>query len=40
MTQLDLIKEYLKKYPNKDIHHPEVVGWATEQWKKKNRRSI
>ncbi|MBQ9253751.1 MAG: HNH endonuclease [Bacteroidales bacterium] len=35
MTQLDLIKEFFTSHPNKDIHHPEVVDWAVEQWKKR-----
>lgn len=35
MTQLDLIKEYFMQHPNKDIKHPEVVDWVTEQWKKR-----
>lgn len=34
MTQLDLIKEYFIQHPNKDISHPEVVDWATNEWKK------
>lgn len=35
MTQLDLVKEYFTSHPNKEIHHPEVVDWVVEQWKKR-----
>ena len=34
-TQLNLIMEYFEKHPYKDIHHPEVVDWATKEWKKR-----
>lgn len=34
-SQLDLLMEYFKKNPNKDIHHPEVVDWATKEWSKR-----
>ncbi len=33
-TQLELLMEFFKKNPNRDIQHPEVVDWATEQWYK------
>lgn len=35
MTQADLIMEYFKQYPRKDIAHPEIVDWVTEEWKKR-----
>ncbi|MDR0790343.1 MAG: HNH endonuclease [Bacteroidales bacterium] len=35
MTQIDLIKEFFIKNPNRDIAHPEVVDWVTAEWKKK-----
>lgn len=35
LTQLGLLKEYFKKHPNKDIHHPEVVDWVVEEWKRR-----
>lgn len=35
MSQGDLLMEYFKKHPNKDIEHPEIVDWATEEWKKR-----
>ncbi len=34
-SQLDLIMEFFKKNPNRDIHHPEIVDWATHEWKKR-----
>ena len=33
MTQTELIKKYFIEHPNRDIHHPEVVDWVTENWK-------
>ena len=33
ITQLELILEYFKANPNRDITHPEVVDWATQKWK-------
>lgn len=27
--------EYFKKYPNKDIKHPEIVDWAIKEYRKK-----
>ncbi len=37
MSQSDLLMEYFKKHINKDIPHPEIVDWATEEWRKKNK---
>ena len=34
ITQLELLKEYFMKYPNKHIKHPEVVDWVTSEWEK------
>jgi hypothetical protein len=31
-SQLDLLMEFFKKNPNRDISHPEVVDWATSEW--------
>jgi hypothetical protein len=31
-SQLDLLMEYFKKNPNRDITHPEIVDWATAEW--------
>ena len=33
ISQVDLILEYFKANPNRDITHPEVVDWATQRWK-------
>lgn len=35
VTQNDLLIEFFKKNPNRDIEHPEVVDWVTDQWKKR-----
>lgn len=35
MTQEEIIKEYFVAHPNKDIKHPEVVDWVTEEYKKR-----
>jgi predicted restriction endonuclease len=35
VTQKDIIIEYFKKNQNKDISHPEVVDWATEEYQKR-----
>jgi hypothetical protein len=31
-SQSDLLMEYFKNNPNRDISHPEVVDWATVEW--------
>ena len=35
ITQMDLVKEYFIKHPNKNIKHPEVVDWVVSEWKKR-----
>lgn len=35
MTQEEIIKEYFISHPNRDIKHPEVVDWVTEEYKKR-----
>ena len=35
LTQLDLLMEYFQKNPNRDIPHPEIVDWATNEWTKR-----
>jgi hypothetical protein len=34
-SQLDLLMEYFKKNPNRNIKHPEIVDWATNEWLKR-----
>jgi len=34
-SQLDLLFEYYKKNPNRDIKHPEIVDWVISEWKKR-----
>ncbi len=38
LSQLDLLLEFFKKNPNKNISHPQVVDWATNEWKKKTNK--
>ncbi|MGH7885364.1 MAG: HNH endonuclease [Thermodesulfobacteriota bacterium] len=33
-SQIILLMEYFKKNPNRDILHPEIVDWATNEWLK------
>lgn len=35
ITQIETLKEYYIKHPNKEITHPEIVDWATKTWKKR-----
>jgi hypothetical protein len=32
-SQKELVKEFFKDNPNRDIKDPEVVDWLTEKWK-------
>lgn len=34
IKQSELIVKYFKAHPNKDIKHPEVVDWATSEYKR------
>lgn len=34
-VQKDLIVEFFKKNPNRDVKHPEVVDWVVETYKKR-----
>src|SRR5688572_17246617 len=34
-TQADLILEYFKAYPGRDIPHAEIVDWATAEYKQR-----
>ena len=35
MSQMYLIMEYFKKYPGKEIPHPEIVDWVVVEFKKR-----
>ncbi len=35
ISQKDLLIEFFKKHPNRDIPHPEVVDWCTKEFKKR-----
>lgn len=35
MSQADLILEYYKKHPKREIPHPEIVDWVTAEWEKR-----
>ncbi len=34
-NQSNLIMEYFKKNPQREIKHPEIVDWAVSEWKKR-----
>ncbi len=34
LTQMELVKQYFIQNPNRDIQHPEVVDWVTQEWQK------
>ncbi len=34
-SQADLIMEYFRAHPNRDIEHPEIVDWATAEYLKR-----
>ena len=34
ITQAELVKQYFKNNPNRDIKHPEIVDWLTDTYKK------
>lgn len=33
ITQKELLIEFFKNNPNRDIEHPEVVDWVTKEYK-------
>jgi len=35
LSQMELVKEFFTKNPNRNIEHPEVVDWVVAQWKKR-----
>jgi hypothetical protein len=35
ISQASIILEYFRNHPNKDISHPEVVDWATDEFRKR-----
>jgi predicted restriction endonuclease len=35
LSQMDLVKEYFTKHPNKNIEHPEIVDWVVAEWNKR-----
>lgn len=35
ISQLDLIMEFFKANPKRDISHPEVVDWVSAEWQKR-----
>ena len=34
ITQMEIIMQYFKNHPNRDIRHPEIVDYVTEEYKK------
>jgi len=37
---MELIMEFFKKNPNRDIPHPEVVDWVTEEYRKRTGKVL
>ncbi len=35
VTQKEIVMEYFKKHPKRDIPHPEVVDWVVEEYKRR-----
>lgn len=35
VTQEEILKEFYQNHPNEDIHHSEIVGWVTDEYKKR-----
>ncbi len=35
MSQMDLVMEFYKNYPKREIPHPEIVDWVTAEWRKR-----
>jgi len=33
ITQKEIIIEFFKKNPNRNIHHPEIVDWVVEEFR-------
>jgi len=38
LAQKDLLVEFFKKNPNRDIEHPEVVDWVVSTYKKRTKK--
>ena len=37
-SQMEILREFFIDNPNRDIKHPEVVDWVTENWKKRTNK--
>jgi len=40
MSQSNLIMEYFKKNPKRDIKHPEIVDWVVDEYKKRTSEKL
>jgi len=40
VTQRSLLIEFFKNNPNRDVKHPEIVDWATEEYKKRTGKTF
>lgn len=38
LVQKDLLVEFFKKNPNRDIKHPEIVDWVVATYKRRTRK--
>jgi hypothetical protein len=39
-SQSQVIMEYFRQNPNKDISHPEVVDWAVNEWLRRTGKAL
>ncbi|MDE2759648.1 MAG: HNH endonuclease signature motif containing protein [Paracoccaceae bacterium] len=40
LTQLDLLMEYFRNNPDRDIEHKEIVSWAYLEWKRRTGKDF
>jgi hypothetical protein len=40
ITQAKIIMEFFTNNPNRDIQHPEVVDWVSEEWRKRTGKAF
>ena len=40
LSQREIIMEYFKRHPNRNIKHPEIVDWATAEYEKRTGKKF
>lgn len=40
ITQLEIVREYFNRNPNREIPHPEVVDWAVAEYRHRTKRTL